>query len=429
MTDTLDFPTIDDAALAAAPPAPKNQVAAAAAAAAVAVDIDKIDLLTLALAKFNPSRKQLADATKTLTGAVHDLSTQSKIDDAKSLRQRLINAPLADARKVSKGLKSKLKSVSDDVGAELETIETGFAEASKLITPQIEAREAELAEEKRIAEAKAAARRQEFEDKISIIRGYLASAQGLPSARIEKGIAFVAAMPFGDEWAEFKAIAEKARDETLASLRELLAKTQAEEVAAAERERVRLENERVAAELAEQKRQLEEQRAEMQRQMDAQRAELQRLRDEAEALAAAQQAEVLLKTQPQPVDDLEKEKIEPLAPEPVASVPAPAAATWKPKFDGGSIVSAEPAPVAVESQAQIVDAPADVGATIVQPAAAPAPIIDVVAAEPDDDTVLTDLQALLAHIHSAFDTKFPTQPKPSIEWWAELRRLADEVSA
>lgn len=420
---TLDLPGIDESMLTttATPAAPKTELAAAAAGA---LDLDKLDLSTLALSKFAPVRKQLADATKTLTGTVHDLSTQAKVDDAKSLRQRLLNAPLADARKISKGLKSKLKSTSEDVGAELEKIEGDFAEAAKLITPQIEAREKELTAEKEAREAKEAARRQEFEDKVAGIRNYLAMAQGLPSPRIEKGITFLTAMVIGDEWAEFKPIAQKALDETLASLRALLTKVQVDEIAAAERERIaaenarlKAENERIATELA------------------AQRAELQRQQDELAASRAA--------AAPPP---------EPAKEEP----PVVAPSTWRTDPEGqqrmvdesrerflasesakareaaAHSLNLSPTSADESGEVKVENVPAREVWIGVDLASEPSqsveyvPAVDVARADPADRT--GTLPLLLAHIAKAFDTKFPSQPKPGIEWWSELKHLAAEVA-
>lgn len=424
MTDTLDFPTIDDAALArvsAAPPTPKTELATAAAGA---LDLDKLDLSTLALSKFAPVRKQLADATKTLTGTVHDLSTQAKVDDAKSLRQRLLNAPLADARKVSKGLKSKLKSVSDAVGAELESIEADFTKAATLITPQIEAREKELEAEKAAREAKEAARRQEFEDKVAGIRNYLSLAQGLPSSRIEKGITFLTGMVIGDEWAEFKPIAQKALDETLASLRDLLAKTQAAEVDAAERERVKAENERLRAE-----------NERIATELQAQRDELKRQQDE----LAARQAAAAPPPEPPKVEAPESalvvpgEHIDAIG---SLSVDLPVKLSDEALTHGIAVARA----ILDESGgARFERVPTrelyigvDLASAPSQSAEFVPPAIDVVRADPDEEGAAPAPDALLdllAHIAKAFDTKFPSQPKPPVEWWAELKRLAAEVAA
>ncbi len=61
------------------------------------------------------------------------------------------------------------------------------------------------------------------------------------------------------------------------------------------------------------------------------------------------------------------------------------------------------------------------------------PMADVLASGDDGIARTPDrtgaLPLLLAHIAKAFETKFPSQPKPGIEWWAELKRLATEVQS
>lgn len=46
----------------------------------------------------------------------------------------------------------------------------------------------------------------------------------------------------------------------------------------------------------------------------------------------------------------------------------------------------------------------------------------------DMERVLQQTLALCAHLCVELDGKFPTQPKPSVAWWAELRRLVDSLS-
>jgi hypothetical protein len=163
---------------AAPAPSPRTEVATAAASA---LDLTKVNLTDVALAQFGNWRETVAAARKTLAGVQHDLSTTAKLKDAKSLRQRLINAPLADARATSAALKSKLTAVSAEVGEELALIEADYKGVADLITPQIDAREKVLADEKAERErlaAKEAARVQMHRDNLARLRGYVAQAQG-----------------------------------------------------------------------------------------------------------------------------------------------------------------------------------------------------------------------------------------------------------
>lgn len=275
-TDTLEFPTIEE---------PR---AAVATIEAGAVDLAKLDLQAVALAQFNTSHAAANTAREKLTGVVHDLSTPTKLADAKSLRHRLIGQPLAEARKVSAGLKSKLTAVSKAVGAELVAIESAFDAADALIKPQIEAREAELeAERQRKAEAEAA-RMQKHRDNLAKLAGYVEHARGLPSARIADGIAKVSGIEIDREaWEEFADQAEKQKADTLAAMQKLHADALADE----ERERaaaaLKAEQERLAAERAE----IERQRAELQAEKDRAAAEAKAKAEEAARVERVQREE------------------------------------------------------------------------------------------------------------------------------------------
>lgn len=273
-----------------------QQATQATEAPANALDLVKLDLETLALAKFRESEEALKTAKETLKGVVHDLSTTTKLNDAKSLRQRLINAPLADARKMNTGLKSKLAAVSKAIGGKLTEIEEGFNAADKLITPQIEAREAEIAEEKRIAAEKEAERVAAIQSRIDSIKACAVRAQApdMTSERINKGIAQVEAIAIDDSFAEFKATAEEAKTTTLAAMRNLAATAKAREDEAARIEAQRVENERIAAEqkkeadrMAAERAEFERQKAELAAQQkaidDAKAEEAEKLRREQEA--------------------------------------------------------------------------------------------------------------------------------------------------
>lgn len=254
MSELADFPTIE------AVPMP-----VAAPAAPAALDLEKLDLSALAVAKFGDWRGDVAKARKTLDGAVHDLTTQAKVDEAKSLRFRLIGQPRADVRKVSKALKSKLAAVSKVVGAEEDAAVSAYDAAETLITPQIEAREAELTAERVERERIAAERAQKQAEGVAGIRGYLTRTQtaaDMTAERVATGIAMLQGMTFAEgDWLDPVAAAN-AQCETLEGMRALHATLEAREAEAARLEAQRVENERQAAALAEAQAQL---RAEQQR--------------------------------------------------------------------------------------------------------------------------------------------------------------------
>lgn len=281
MPQTLEFPELiapTEQELATNAMLPKQSaVLEIAPSVPAGADLTKIDLTDVALAMYGKWPDEVKAVKANLSTVVLDLSTPSKITEARSLRTRLILNPLAAARKVSAGIKSKMATTSKAVGAELEKIEAAYKEADALILPKIEAREAELEREREEARKAEEARKEKHRTNLEAIRIYVerASAPGMTAERIARGIAQLEALPTPtkEAWEEFAVPAADAICQTLDKMRTLYAKALADE--AAEAERVRR-----AAELAEQERRLAAERAEIERQ----RAEL-----EAERALQAQQ--------------------------------------------------------------------------------------------------------------------------------------------
>jgi hypothetical protein len=286
----LDFPTIDADPINALWPAAAAVTpgTAVAAAPAPAIDLTNIDLTDVALAQFGDWRADVSKVRETLDGVVHDLSTPGKLADAKSLRHRLINTPLAEARKVSQGLKSKLTAVSKAIGGELTTIEAAYESAAELISPQIEAREAQVAEERRIAAEKEQARLQVHRDNLAKLAGYAEHARGLPAARIQLGIDMVSVIVIDRAaWEDFADQAEEQKAVTLERMQALLATAKADEDRARIAAEQKVEADRLAAERAE----IERQKAELQAEKDRAAAEAQAKADEAARLEREQREE------------------------------------------------------------------------------------------------------------------------------------------
>lgn len=274
-TDTIDFPPID----AAAPVS-----STVAAVAALQPELAQLDLQAVALAQFNGSYAAVKAARETLAGVQHDLSTPTKLADAKSLRNRLINVPLADARKVSAGLKSKLTAVSKAVGTELTAIETAFEGVEQLITPQIEAAQTKLDEERRIAAEAEAARVAKHQANLAKLAAPIEHARGLPSSRIRAGIEMVTAIVIDRAaWEDFADRAEAQKAVTLERMGALLVAAEAAEAEERRRAEEKAEQERQTAALKAEADRLAAERAEFERQ----KAELQAERDRIDAEAQA----------------------------------------------------------------------------------------------------------------------------------------------
>jgi hypothetical protein len=245
MNDTaeLDLLPIDTA-----PPVAQTAVAVAASQA---LDLEKMDLAAIVRSGFQPARDKAAEATKTLTGVVHDLSTQAKVDAAISLRQRLIKDPVADVRKLTKGIKSKLTAASMLAGEQEEQVLAGFTAAEALITPQIDAAKAKLEAERQAKAAAESARKAKHEENLQrlTVAPQRARETGADSTKIAEGIAALEVLPISEAWEEFRERAEAARVAAIEALRALHAEVLAREQQAAENERLRALAEQQAAEL------------------------------------------------------------------------------------------------------------------------------------------------------------------------------------
>lgn len=234
-------------------------------------ELAKVDLKAVALAQFGDWRGEVAAARKTLENVVHDVSTAAKLADVKSLRNRLINVPRAEVRKVSKAVKSRLAAVSKDVGATEEEAVKAWDGVETLITPQIEAGETAL-ENARLAREKAAAERQQkIDDELATITGFLEHAkatEGMTAERVGRGIAALEALTFGaEDWTDPVAAAS-AQQQAITGMRELQAKLAAEEAAAAQLAALREANERMAQMLADQQAALDKQAASLRAEQD-----------------------------------------------------------------------------------------------------------------------------------------------------------------
>lgn len=415
MNDTaeLEYPTLPDVQTALTAPA--------------ALDLEKIDLQTLALAKYATASEQAAAAVATLTGVQHDLSTQAKVDEAKSLRHRLIGQPLADMRKVTKALKSRLAAVSKAVGAKDEAVEAQFNVADRLITPQIEAREGELQAERDERARVEAERKQRHEDALAKLSGAVARARekGATSAEIADGIARLEAMVVGDGWEEYRDRAEAARSAAVQALRALHAEVKARDEQAADNERLRLLAAQQAAELERLRVEAAERSA-----REAERIEAEQKAEAEEA--ARMEAERIADMQADAPKHQDAELV--LAEAPLA--PDTAQATEYPEGPAAQqVLKAEAATPDATDRATPADA-SQVGGPVGagQPAAAGrAGGTRIIIVEPEEPTDPTDTMdeavAFVALVLTAFDSKFPTHPKPPPEWWANVRKHGEALQA
>jgi hypothetical protein len=413
----LEFPEIDEAA---ASPAAIVLVEPAAAA----VDLSKINLTDVALAQFAPTVRDIESAEKALKDVQHDLSTPSKLKDAITLRNRLIKTPLAEARKLSTAIKSKLTAVAKDVTAHEGKLAAEFDRVELYITPQIEARQAEIAaDEKREAERKAG-----HIARIGGIAAMLNGAEDKSAERLANGVAIVDGLLM-EGFEEYAAEAEATRTRVLLGLKALHQKAVDREAAAK-----LLAAQTLALEIGQRVTSLIGQPSSAIRdalnllELTAYPEDIDASVTKAHAVALAQLNTMLAQALQREADAAELAKLRAAqvpAPVPPAPAPDPAQAPVEPVVQDPPRVfdlAAEPGPLeTTEADAQPA-APAVVMAALAN--ALPAHRLDAVG----DPLLLAEVRSFVAHVLEALvGTKFPTQPKPGVEWWAATRTQAEAL--
>lgn len=205
----------------------------------------RIDLQAVALARFGDWREHVKTLVTQYGNVAFDLSTIKKIDEAREVRKQIRDFRIG-ADKISKALKSQLRSISTAVGTEAGEVAKAVAAVEDHVHEQIEA------EEKRRAEAatKEKERKAGHEMNLARIRSYVELAQGKTAAEIDQGIQMVQdTVTIDKTWEEFEDRGIAALEETLQALRALRDETQAKEDREAEAERLRLETEAKAIEV------------------------------------------------------------------------------------------------------------------------------------------------------------------------------------
>ena len=431
---TLEFPEIT------MPVAQRTELAAATTAA---LTLETLDLTKLAVARFGDWRAEVAATTANLSTLALDLSTAAKCKEARSLRQRLIGEPMAEARKVAAGIKSKMAATSKVVGAELEAIEGAYEQADTLILPKIEARESELAAEREAARQREEARKEKHRSGIENIRCYLTRCHtpGMTSERVANGITALMGLSFpAEEWEEFAVPAANAQCETIEAMRVLQAQLLGREQEAARLELQRQEQARVQAELEAERARIAAEAAELRRRAAEVEAAERRQREEAEAaqLARIREENERLQSQRAESERLEKlaeERRAALAAETQADIyittgvraepiGAPSDEYADADPDAATRAPAEPPPETVDRD----DALTAMEQEPAKPAGQYLPVSEAAIPPPAETPTFEDeCRGLLEHIELAFAGKFSTQPKPSRDWWQALRAGATHL--
>ena len=273
------------------PPAVEKTNAIAASIVGVQGEVAKFDAIAAGLAAIEAAHP------KNVIVAAIDTSAGMKLAEGAWRAYRNPRLEVERARKAAKAPVLALGKAIDTFAGGLEDrLRAGEDHYKAQIDAENERAAAVKAEAARVEAARVAAHRAGIES----IRSYLAHCQqpGMTAARIQAGIDILAAQTFDvATWEEFAVPAANAQCETLEAMRTLHAQTLGREQEAARQEAIRLENARVAAELAAERARIEAEAAEIRRQaaeLAAQRAEserLERLAEENRARALAAELE------------------------------------------------------------------------------------------------------------------------------------------
>lgn len=213
-----------------------------------------------ALAHFSALEAPLRTLAERYRAVAFDCSTAKGMEAAKKARHDLRENGRFAVQRAEAAFKTAVNDAKKAVDGKADELVAIVRPVEDAIDAQIKAREEQVERERQERAVAEAARQQKHRDAIAVIAGYVAKAEGLPSARIQAGIEYVRTIDVSAEvFEDFADRAAEQKSVTIERLEAMLARTLAAEEAARRAEAQRIENERVAAELAEQRRQLAEQ--------------------------------------------------------------------------------------------------------------------------------------------------------------------------
>lgn len=192
------------------------------------------------IAQFKEAETEIASLADRYRNVVYDVTTPKGMKEAIAARADLRDNGRLLVTRAEKRIKADVNELKKVMSDEVERLVSIVKPVEDAVDAQIKVEEqrkaAEKAERERI-EAERIAKHQENIDKL---KSYVARAQGQPIEAIERAIEALDRLEFGEGWEEFLAQAEATRDNTVAELRKMV-----------DSEKQRLENERLARELAE----------------------------------------------------------------------------------------------------------------------------------------------------------------------------------
>lgn len=407
MNAVLDFPQIHEE-----PPAVEKTNAIAAGIISVQGEVAKFDQIAAGLAAI--------EAAHPKDVIVADIATTAGMKLAEGAWRAYRN-PRLEVERARKAAKAPVLALGKAIDAFAGGLEDRLRAGEDHYKAQIDNEEARREAVRAEAAAKEAQRKATHMSNIAKIGAYLTRCQapGMTAERIAAGIAALEATTFGPEWEEFAVPAANEQCQTLDAMRTLHAQAMGREKEAARQELIRLENERVAKELSDERARIAEESAAIKRQHEAQQEELRRQADElaakrAESERMEREAEARRKARQDAEEHAARQR------------------------ERDAFIAANPPAPLTQTAAVPVPTPAP------QPEPAPALLLqdesrglsDALASKPDamlhareaaaaieaSTPQPTELQALAAEARAS---KFPSQPKMGLDWWIRFYALAD----
>ena len=220
-----------------------------ATTSAAEVSTQPTSIAQAALAVFSPLESDMEALATRHRNVVFDMSTPKGFKAAKDARLELRESGRFAIQRLRDKTKDQLNDCKKVIDGEAARLIAIVEPVETFVDEQIKVHEKKLADEKAERDRIEAERKQKHTDAIAVIESYVAKAEGLPIVRIEAGLEYVRNINVGaDVFEEFAVRAAAQKDATIRALEKMIA--DARERAAAEA--LRLENERLRAQLAEQ---------------------------------------------------------------------------------------------------------------------------------------------------------------------------------
>lgn len=191
------------------------------------------------LAQFRAAEPAIQALADKYRGVAYDVTTTKGMREAVAARADLRDNGRFLLTKTETRIKGEVNDLKRVMGEEVERLVSIVKPIEEHVDGQIKAEEKRKADEKAAREKAEAERVERHRQNLEKLRSYVTRAEGQPLDAIEKAIEVLEHLELGEAWEEFLEEAKTTRAATVTGLRKL-----------AESERLRLENQRLAEELA-----------------------------------------------------------------------------------------------------------------------------------------------------------------------------------